>query len=447
MLDESAAKLVTYLDHKNGWWRDNAQKQIIILNDKSVVPALKQIVRGEQATLSAKPSHLARLHALWTLEGLEAIDRDVVYAALKDEHPQIRKAAIIISEPFLKKDDADMMARVAALKDDPSSDVRLQLFYSVYSIKPLKAMTLAQDLMAANSTNEMFAATQKAMDLNLDIKTYGARLANMPADERKSILAGSTVFTALCATCHGGGGKGVVVAGTTSLAAPPLAESKRMNADKSLLVKIILHGLTGPVDGKEYPSVMPSLGANSDEWVASVVNYVRYEFGTAGRRFRRQGDTTSPFVRPYEVAAVRAEFASRSELWTLDELEKGVPATAVAATAVDTTAKKAAAATASVKKPTAKPTPAPKKATFESVQPLLKKNTCLSCHNPTTKLIGPSYNEIATKKYTVSQIVALIQKPNPSNWPGYATKMPAMAHVPKAELTQIATWIKSLEKK
>ncbi|MBO9682976.1 MAG: hypothetical protein J7502_09965, partial [Flavisolibacter sp.] len=69
MLDESASKLVTYLDHANGWWRDNAQKQIIILNDKSVVPALKQIVRGEQATLSAKPSHLGRLHALWTLEG------------------------------------------------------------------------------------------------------------------------------------------------------------------------------------------------------------------------------------------------------------------------------------------------------------------------------------------------------------------------------------------
>ena len=44
MLDEPASKLVTYLDNKNGWRRDNAQKQIVILGDKSVVPALKQIV-------------------------------------------------------------------------------------------------------------------------------------------------------------------------------------------------------------------------------------------------------------------------------------------------------------------------------------------------------------------------------------------------------------------
>ncbi len=128
MLDEPASKLVTYLDHKNGWWRDNAQKQIVLLDDKSVVPTLKQIVRGEQATLAAKPSHLARLHALWTLDGLDAVDRDILYTALKDEHPQIRKAAIILCEPYLKKDDGDVMAKLSELKNDPSYDVRLQLY-------------------------------------------------------------------------------------------------------------------------------------------------------------------------------------------------------------------------------------------------------------------------------------------------------------------------------
>ena len=283
MLDESASKLVTYLDHKNGWWRDNAQKQIILLNDQSVVPVLKQIVRGEQATLEAKPSHIARLHALWTLEGLDAIDRDTWYTALTDQHPEIRKAAIVISEPYLKKEDADVLAKLAELKSDPSYDVRLQLYLSLYSVKPSKGVDLAKELLATNTTNEMFAASQKAMDRNVDIKTYGSRLANIPAEERTSILAGSTIFNALCVTCHGAGGKGIMVAGTTSLAAPPLAESKRINGDKEILIKIMLHGLSGPVDGKDYPSVMPSLGANSDEWVASVVNYIRYEFGNAGR--------------------------------------------------------------------------------------------------------------------------------------------------------------------
>ncbi|HEY5969096.1 MAG TPA: c-type cytochrome [Chitinophagaceae bacterium] len=453
MLDEPASKLVSYLDHANGWWRDNAQKQIILLNDKSVVPALKQIVHGEQATLTAKPSQLARLHALWTLEGLEAIDRDILYTALKDEHPQIRKAAVIISESYLKKDDGDIIAKLSGLKNDPSHDVRLQLYHTFYSIRPKNDTSFAYELSKANTSNEMFAASRRSMDRNTDIKTYGSRLANIPVEERKSILSGVTVFNALCVTCHGPSGKGMVVAGTSNLAAPPLTESKRMNADKSLLVKLLLHGLSGPVDGKEYPAVMPSLGANSDEWVASVVNYIRYEFGNAGRRFRRPTDTISPFVSVPEVAAIRKQHESRTNLWTLMELETGTPAASIVKTNIDSPANNAtpasskSAATAKNKKPVAKPAPTVKKITYALVQPLLQKNTCLACHNQDNKLIGPSYKEIATKKYSVAQIVQLIQKPNPANWPGYATKMPPMSHVSKNELTQIAQWIKTLEKR
>lgn len=451
MLDEPASKLVTYLDHKNGWWRDNAQKHIVLLGDKSIVPALKQIVHGEQATLATKPSHLARLHALWTLDGLDAVDRDIIYTALKDEHPQIRKAAIILSESYLKKDDSDAIARLSGLKKDPSYDVRLQLFYSFYSIKPSKDTSFARELLTVNTSNEMFAASQKAMDRNTDIKTYGSRLANLPVEERKSILAGSSVFTALCVTCHGAGGKGIIVAGTTNLAAPPLAESKRMNADKALLVKILLHGLSGPIDGKEYPSVMPSLGANSDEWVSSIVNYIRYEFGNAGRRFRRPGDTLSPFVSIAEVADIRRQYPTRVTQWSLDELENGTPIVAINETKTPAPEKTAAtsskkAVVTSGKKPVVKSTSTPKKTTYEAVQPLLLKYTCLTCHNQTTKVIGPPYKEVAQKKYSVAQIVQLIQKPNPANWPGYPTKMPPMAHISKSELTQIAEWIKSLEK-
>lgn len=452
MLDEPAAKLVTYLDHENGWWRDNAQKQIVLLGDRSVVPILKQIVQGEQATLAAKPSHLARLHALWTLDGLDALDRDILYTALKDEHPQIRKAAVILCEPYLKKEDDEVIAKLAGLKNDPSYDVRLQLFLSAYSNKSAKSAPLATELLAANTSNEMFPATQKAMDRNIDIRSYGNRLGNLPEDERKSIIAGSGIFNALCVTCHGAGGKGLAVAGSNSLAAPVLTDSKRMNADKAILAKIILHGLQGPIEGKEYPSVMPSLGANSNEWVASVVNYIRYEFGNAGRRFRRPGDTTSPFISVPEVAMVRNQYAARTALWTLEELETGNPTAAVTKPVADTPSNKMVAAppkktgTTTAKKTVATTTSVAKKTDYAAVERLLQKYTCLACHHPTNKLIGPPYREVAMKKYSVAQIIQLIQKPNPANWPGYDTKMPPMGHVPVSELTQIAQWIKSLEK-
>ncbi|MGR3810210.1 c-type cytochrome [Jiulongibacter sp. NS-SX5] len=80
-----------------------------------------------------------------------------------------------------------------------------------------------------------------------------------------------------------------------------------------------------------------------------------------------------------------------------------------------------------------------------NVQRLLQKNTCLACHNPDKKLVGPAYKEVMKKKkYKPEQIVELIYKPNPKNWPGYPPMAP-MAQVPKNEALIIAKWIASLK--
>src|SRR6476659_3346181 len=98
MLDEPTSQLVSYLDHPNGWWRDNAQKEIIVRNDQSAVPALKQIALREKTSLAKSPGPLARIHALWTLEGLNAIDRNTLFTAFADPDAEVRKAAVWISE-------------------------------------------------------------------------------------------------------------------------------------------------------------------------------------------------------------------------------------------------------------------------------------------------------------------------------------------------------------
>ncbi|NOX98821.1 MAG: hypothetical protein GXP30_03665, partial [Verrucomicrobia bacterium] len=46
MLDESSAELVKHLEHPNGWWRDTAQKLLILKRDASIVPALKTMARS-----------------------------------------------------------------------------------------------------------------------------------------------------------------------------------------------------------------------------------------------------------------------------------------------------------------------------------------------------------------------------------------------------------------
>jgi putative membrane-bound dehydrogenase-like protein len=314
LLDESPAQLVTYLDHPNGWWRDNAQKQLIILGDRSVVPALKQIAQGNQGTLSAKPSHLGRIHALWTLEGLNAIDKDILLKAMNDQDAQVRKAAIWISEPFIKKNDAQIVNKLAELKTDSSYDVRMQLLLSLSYNKGEKAKSVVNDLMAQNQDNEIFVATAAVLEKNDNIKMYGNKLANLSAGNRTSVLQGASIFRSICAGCHGGDGKGLATA-----IAPPLVGSKRLFGDKYTAINILLHGLTGPIEGKTYPdNLMPAMGANSDEWVANVLSYVRFELASGSNN---GASSSSPFISSTEVKMVRDESGTRTKSWTIAELE------------------------------------------------------------------------------------------------------------------------------
>jgi mono/diheme cytochrome c family protein/glucose/arabinose dehydrogenase len=86
-LPEAPSELVPLLSHKNGWVRDNAQRLIVESGDLSVTPALEKLFRTGKTRQS-------RIHALWTLEGLHALTRETVQAALKDKEPKVRAAGI-----------------------------------------------------------------------------------------------------------------------------------------------------------------------------------------------------------------------------------------------------------------------------------------------------------------------------------------------------------------
>lgn len=338
MLEESGTVLLQHLDHPNGWWRDEAQKSLITRGDKSVIPALRKIAAGEHGLFSRKPGHLARIHALWTLEGLDAIDKNILYNALKDEHPQVRRTAVWISEPYLEKNDEEVIEKVGALANDVNYDVRVQLLLSLYNSKSDKAKAIIKDILEQNAGNEMLVATKTALDKNEGVRTYGKKLGTLAQADRDLILKGSAIFKSFCASCHGADGKGLAIGGS-SMPAPPIAGSKRLAfVEKNTAARILLHGLSGPVDGKTYSSVMPSMEANSDEWIASVLSYIRYEFGGKAPRLPGQipgmapakanqasGFTArtepSPVVTPEEVKKIREESSGRNKAWTLIELE------------------------------------------------------------------------------------------------------------------------------
>jgi mono/diheme cytochrome c family protein len=119
----TGAQLVERLSHPNGWWRDTAQRTLVERADTSVVPALVKLAAGAK-------DWRTRVHALWTLDGLDAIDAATTIKAVDDSAREVRAAAIRISERWLAEDKA---AQAAVLKrlDDPEWPVRHQLAASV----------------------------------------------------------------------------------------------------------------------------------------------------------------------------------------------------------------------------------------------------------------------------------------------------------------------------
>jgi glucose/arabinose dehydrogenase len=91
----------------------------------------------------------------------------------------------------------------------------------------------------------------------------------------KPLAAGALTYTNYCASCHKTDGAGV--AGTF----PPLKGAGQVKGDKEALIRIVLQGLSGPiqVNGAHYDQDMPAFSFLSDQEIAGVLTYVRTQFG------------------------------------------------------------------------------------------------------------------------------------------------------------------------
>jgi glucose/arabinose dehydrogenase len=135
-----AADLVKALAHPNGWWRDTAQRIMVERGDATVVPMLKKL--AAQTT-----DWRTKLHALWTLDGLEAIGVEEVQRALGDKSPEVRAAAVRLSERWIGQGEHPLTATVLKLLDDPSWTVRRQVAATAGELPgPARADTAAAAL-------------------------------------------------------------------------------------------------------------------------------------------------------------------------------------------------------------------------------------------------------------------------------------------------------------
>jgi mono/diheme cytochrome c family protein/glucose/arabinose dehydrogenase len=120
----SPERLVETLSHPNGWWRDAAQRLLVERRQRSVAGSLTRLARH-----ATDPR--TRLHALWTLDGIDSIDRGTVASALADPSRDVRSAAIRMAERWLGEPSDPMHAAVLKLVADPDWAVRHQLAASI----------------------------------------------------------------------------------------------------------------------------------------------------------------------------------------------------------------------------------------------------------------------------------------------------------------------------
>ncbi len=137
---------VAMLSHANGWARDAAQRLLVESADPKAAPALVELLQ------SAKTAPLARLHALWTLDGLGALTPDVLRTALKDADLAVRAAAVRLA-------DRDLAPEILAMTAETDALVQAQLaiklsYFNLPDADAALAKLLAAGAGASNLVRE-----------------------------------------------------------------------------------------------------------------------------------------------------------------------------------------------------------------------------------------------------------------------------------------------------
>jgi putative membrane-bound dehydrogenase-like protein len=118
----STEQLVLLLEHENGWHRQTAQRLIVERAGGASASAIR-------AFLDATKSPVARVHALWTLEGLGKLSESDLLPAFAHPHAGIREHAVRLSESLPRSEAIERA--LLGLVSDPEIRVRYQVAFTL----------------------------------------------------------------------------------------------------------------------------------------------------------------------------------------------------------------------------------------------------------------------------------------------------------------------------
>jgi putative membrane-bound dehydrogenase-like protein len=138
----SDEELVAQLSNPVVWWRRTAQRLLIDRHAVQAVPALVKLFKTAS-------SPQGRVHALWTLEGLEKLEPPLISKALDDREAGVRENAIILAEQHLSGS-PDLEKRLPLMASDPSARVRYQLMLTLGNLKSPAAQSARHRILFGN---------------------------------------------------------------------------------------------------------------------------------------------------------------------------------------------------------------------------------------------------------------------------------------------------------
>jgi len=151
--DATIAQLVATLENANGWHRDTAARLLYERQDKSAVPLLQTLV-------AKSSSPLARMHSLYALDGLGALEVKAILIGLHDADETVRAHAVKLSEKFLPDASSQetLWPALRALTDDPSIGVRYQLAFTLGEVKHPDRIKALSEIVVRDASNSWMRA-------------------------------------------------------------------------------------------------------------------------------------------------------------------------------------------------------------------------------------------------------------------------------------------------
>jgi len=364
------ASLVAALSSPSQLIRLQAQRVLVENGAKESIPSLEKLI-ASGASPAGSDLPLTAVNAIWTLEGIGAPAGSdahrILVSALKSSHPLVRRHAVmaltskdsaVVAElpGFIEKteDPRELLyVLTAAALAPPDSkisaaltnrlgggyalDATLQeagqlalrrqgmtLLSADFSTFPAAAKTWYENEILAviralaagpdRSSLTAFAATAPAgLRAHIEkILTAPPEINRTPVEVPKRYIAGRDFYMKACIECHQSDGKGV------QDTFPPLIGSEWVKGPQDQLLRIVLGGLSGPIEinGQKFNGLMPGHAHVSDSEIAEIVSFVRFAFG---------GLKEKP-ITPAQVKALRPDVEKRKFVpWTLPDLQAVKP--------------------------------------------------------------------------------------------------------------------------